>query len=677
MTVWKFQLLGEFVVRTDDGRELPIRRKKHQALIALVLLSENKKILRDQLLEILWGARSEEQARASLRGALSEIKKVFRPLGDCPIEADRQNAFLADAAQVETDLDSLIDSDSDASTQDLAQMARLNGGELLNSLRLNEQEFEVWKEITREHIRQLYRSALVKYLSLMENTEDAVEYEYTANRMLALDDADEDAHRALMKLYYRQGNLSQALRQFEKCTENLRENHGAVASEQTTELARSIRLASADSKTAEARPVRDGLKIAHIGATDLSLAIIPPSLPEYLDLGNNFNRKLAGEIVKEASRFRWFRLVPISETARFNAEELGLSGLSELSAATGAKYILSGRIEESLDGFQLEFLLMDGKSTTQIWDTEIQLETEEIDNAKSICEKFLGQLDVALRSSEVEDIRRRKPSTGYEHTMMALSSMYDFQKFNYEKTEDLFQKAIQHGPVNSWTYSFWSLWKMFALGQNWIPDPKAGFDSANTLARNAKDRDPRDAIAWVVAGHFESFWQKRFAQGKRFVDRARELNPYSSFVWMLSSATYSYIGQPDKALQQLEMSRSLCQPEDDRFMFMFDSAECLAHLYNHDAEQAAEWGEKIVSDAEEFSNGHKQFLVALGHLGRTRECKEILDSLMGLEPDFNVHDFLNRYPFNRDEDREYFREGLRLAGAPMGSIGANHLSAVE
>jgi DNA-binding SARP family transcriptional activator len=672
MAAWKFQLLGEFVVRSSDGRELPLRRRKHQALIALVLLADGKRILRDKLIEILWGVRSEEQARASLRGALSEIKRTFRAFGDCPIEADRQSVFVADPRAVEIDLDPLLDGDFIEDVDNLAGLVKLNGGELLNSLRLNENEFELWKETMRERFHQLYRSILFKYLSQTDNDDD--EHEYAAKRMLALNEADEDAIRALMKLYHRQGNSSQALLVFERGVEKLRENHGAVMSEKTKAAARKIRLDTANSEATGDRPEHNGLKIAHIGASDLSLAILPLSMPSCLNLGDNFGYKLAGEIVKEASRFRWFKVVSISETAKFDD---GKMGLSELSVATGAKYILSGNIEKVDDGFQLEFLLKDGKSTIHVWDCLIQLETEEIGNTQLICEYFLGQLDVALRLSEVDDIRRRKPSTGYEHTMMALSAMYDFQQISFEKTEELFQKAIDHGPVNSWTYSFWALWKMFALGQNWIADPKAGFKHARELARNAKSHDPRDAIAWVVEGHFDSFWRKQFGPAKNSVDRARELNPYSAFVWMLSSATYSYIGQAEEALRQLEKSRALSQPEDDRFMFMFDSAECLAHLYNHDAEKAAEWGEKIISDAEEFTNGHKQFLVALGHLGKTGEAKEVLEALMALEPDFNVRDFLDTYPFKRDEDREYFREGLRLAGVPLSKVNINHLTVVE
>lgn len=672
MLKWKFQLLGDFTAFAPDGSVLAISGRKHRALIAILLLSESMSVTRDYLLNLLWSSRFDTQARTSLRGVLSEIKREYRPFGACPIAADRTHVFIAEKINPEIDIDPLISGSNDQSANSLAVTVRLNGGELLSSLKIdNEQAFEHWKVTEQERVRKAYRKILWRYLNLRKGSEDTVEFEYTANRMLELDDADEDAHRALMQLYHEQGNRSLALNQFKTCEQNLRENHDSAVSEATADLAKKIRAVTAgDNQNFDTFHYETAQDTA-TGRSEVSLAVLPFSLQSGLELPEDIGHRLAGSISDEAFRFRWFRSIPSSETSRVHLPDLGLSSMM---MATGAKYVLDGHVEKSREDYVLIIKLIDGENSGTVWCERVPLTPQVLADPMLINEKILGQLDVKLRSNEIAQAHRlnREPSTGYEYTLLAMSNMYELSKSTYQDTETLFQNAINHSPNNAWAYSFWSLWKMFCLGQNWVDDYETGFEAANKFADIARNRDPEDAIAWVIAGHFSSFWKLNLEQGQRFVNIATDKNPYSSFVWMLSSATYAYLGEPEEALRRLEISYSL-SPIDTSFMFMYDSAACLAHLYNRDAHQAEKYGRQTISDAPQFSNGYKQLLVALGHLGKTTECQRYLKLLLELEPGFNIYGFLQKYPFGKPEDADYFREGMELAGAPEGSDAARHL----
>ena len=67
------RLLGPMAI-TNDGRPIVIASRKARALIGYLALREGIEVARASLTGLLWGDRSEDQARASLRQTLSELR---------------------------------------------------------------------------------------------------------------------------------------------------------------------------------------------------------------------------------------------------------------------------------------------------------------------------------------------------------------------------------------------------------------------------------------------------------------------------------------------------------------------------------------------------------------------------------------------------------------------------
>ncbi|MFT5506762.1 MAG: DNA-binding SARP family transcriptional activator [Gammaproteobacteria bacterium] len=673
MGCWEFRLLGDFVAIAPDSTNVVLPGKKQQAIIAMVLLSKEKRISREKLLGALWGSRSDDQARASLRGALSGIKRICNSFGGSPLGANRSFVFLSDNFEFDVDVSLIQPSIVLSNDAELRSLISLSGEDFLTSLKINECGFEEWKDLERENFRRDYRHILLNLLKGESNSKNS---EIIANRLLTMDDADEEAHRALMQFYASAGNRSMALRQFETCRKKTREHYGSDVSTETQILFEQIKSDSEKTELIKEITVSGAVKSMGTGALDVSLAIMPFGLSSDSDLGPDSGWLIGRDIAGAASKFKWFRVLSTRESFKFDINEIGSSGVSE---KTGAKYILDGMITGRNKQYQLTVELIDGFSNSTVWTISIDLDETEIKNTLWVNEKIVGQLDVRLRSNEIRYAHalNRQAASGYECTLLALSNMYEMLPSSYDETEKLFIKAVNYSPNNSWFYSFWALWKMFSLGQNWVDDASKAYVETSRLAKLAMKRDPDDALALVIAGHYESFWEGNLVQGRRLVDASLKLNPYSSFAWMLSSATYSYSGQAEEALSRLEKSYSLC-PVETHFMFMYDSAACIAHLFARNPERAEKFGRQTVSDTPDFSNGYKQLLVALGHQKKKKECRRYLARLLELEPDFNITRFLETYPFGKEDDRQYFGEGLVEAGAPLVSDDSkSRLSIVE
>jgi DNA-binding SARP family transcriptional activator len=71
-----FRILGPLEV-WDRERPLELRRHKHRALLADLLLDAGKAVSVDQLLDDLWGARPPPTARSSLQNMVSALRKVI------------------------------------------------------------------------------------------------------------------------------------------------------------------------------------------------------------------------------------------------------------------------------------------------------------------------------------------------------------------------------------------------------------------------------------------------------------------------------------------------------------------------------------------------------------------------------------------------------------------------
>ncbi|HSS64972.1 MAG TPA: tetratricopeptide repeat protein [Gammaproteobacteria bacterium] len=72
-------IFGTFRVADESGNEIPIKSRKSKALLAYLALPPGKPRSRERIMALLWSDRGDQQARASLRQALSGLRK---DLGD-------------------------------------------------------------------------------------------------------------------------------------------------------------------------------------------------------------------------------------------------------------------------------------------------------------------------------------------------------------------------------------------------------------------------------------------------------------------------------------------------------------------------------------------------------------------------------------------------------------------
>jgi TolB-like protein len=78
----RLSIFGRFRAADALGNEIPIKSKKARALLAYLALPPGKERSREEVMALLWSERGDEQARSSLRQALSGLRKELGEIAD-------------------------------------------------------------------------------------------------------------------------------------------------------------------------------------------------------------------------------------------------------------------------------------------------------------------------------------------------------------------------------------------------------------------------------------------------------------------------------------------------------------------------------------------------------------------------------------------------------------------
>jgi DNA-binding SARP family transcriptional activator/pimeloyl-ACP methyl ester carboxylesterase len=238
MTRLRLNLLGGFEVRLEPGLPVTFRTQKAQALLAYLALPPGRAHLRDKLAALLWGAMRDEQARASLRQALYEIRKS---LGDAAgaIRIEGQTVSL-DPTAVELDVATFTRLAAEDAPTALEEAALYYRGDLLEGFSVDEEPFEAWLMEERERLRELAVEALAKGLAHQRKAGALASAVLTARQLLKIDPLQETVHRTLMRLHGQLGQRAAALRQYQQCVTVLQRELGVEPELETKQLYQEI-----------------------------------------------------------------------------------------------------------------------------------------------------------------------------------------------------------------------------------------------------------------------------------------------------------------------------------------------------------------------------------------------------------------------------------------------------
>lgn len=218
MTRLRLEMLGGFEILSDKSQSLTLKCKKAGAIMAFLATHSRGLCSRERLSAMFWGDVGEAQSRASLRQALTNLRRLLREAG-CELIARGDHVGLPE--EVQTDV---VEFESALGGCDLrANEAAISlyKGEFLDGLRIGGDAYASWLLPERERLRSLATSAVTRLLDQADLTDPPSSAISAAFKILAHDPLHEQLHRGLMHVYMLRGDYSGALRQYRRCAEAL------------------------------------------------------------------------------------------------------------------------------------------------------------------------------------------------------------------------------------------------------------------------------------------------------------------------------------------------------------------------------------------------------------------------------------------------------------------------
>lgn len=235
----RLNLLGDLELITAEGQAVALHARKAAALLAYLAVNAGRAQPRDRLAALLWPDKDPAQGRTNLRQTLAALKRALPVPLENILSADTQSLRLVDAMVLTdvTRLESLLTAET---PQSLDEAAVLYRGDLLAGFTVRAPEFEDWLRGERQRLRERLLEALQQGLETCLAEGDDVRAVALGHQLLTVDPLREAAHRALMCAFVRQGQVTEALRQYRRCRQALREELGVAPETETEGLHREL-----------------------------------------------------------------------------------------------------------------------------------------------------------------------------------------------------------------------------------------------------------------------------------------------------------------------------------------------------------------------------------------------------------------------------------------------------
>ncbi|MFN2454288.1 MAG: BTAD domain-containing putative transcriptional regulator [Pyrinomonadaceae bacterium] len=242
----ELRLLGTFRAFVNDQpvNERLWKRRKNKLLVKLLALQPFHQLHREQVMESLWPEEDPDSAAKSLHRTIHEARHALEPHLSSPADShfisirDEQILLRApgklqvDAADFEQQAREALKNGCRQRYE--AALACYEGDLLIEDL------YEDWTAFPRERLRELYRDLSVRLAELLEVQGEYSEAIEHLKRVITRDLTDEEAHRALMRLYALAGNRNKAILQYRLCRETVRKDLEADPEQCTIQLYQQI-----------------------------------------------------------------------------------------------------------------------------------------------------------------------------------------------------------------------------------------------------------------------------------------------------------------------------------------------------------------------------------------------------------------------------------------------------
>lgn len=575
------QVLGGLSLRGGSDKPVELTARKSRQLLAYLAVPPGQVRSRDQLAALLWNDRQDEQARGSLRTALTGIR---RALGDDALIVEQDTVRLRPGS-LQTDYDRLKAlATNDGTAESLGDFYQ---GEFLAGNEHDSELFTDWLRGLRHECVDLAIEALERNARRVEKAGDNKKALSLLRESLSLEPLREQTHRKIMRLYAADGERAMALAQFRTCKDVLLHELDVGPDPETQALADRIALrdtsVSNDLRRPAARNDENSAFPRQIPIPDEtsdnpdeampSIAVLP-----FVNMSADaeqtyFADGVTEDISIDLSEYDTLSVTPKSSGEIYRGSQMPVA---QIAQELKVRYLLQGSVRKSGQTVRVSAILIDAMNNRQIWAERFDRTLEDIFELQSdIARSIVAALKVNLNLGDTQPQFRQITSSGEAYQIYLRAN--SFREARVKTTNilalELYEQAIELDPEFAHAYAALAECQASLADQN---EPEgdvfqAALDEAMTNCQKALQIAPDLPHAHLTMGHIFSA-KKNHDKAKELYLKSIALDPkYGDAYFCLANHYLSAEGNAELAFANFKKA-FLHNPDNRNCMMLLTTA---------------------------------------------------------------------------------------------------------
>jgi len=517
------QLLGPFRVSVRGKAVEEDRWARPQAKLLLKLLAVDPKhqLQRQQIMDAIWVDLDERAASASLHKIIHMARRALEP----KLKTGAESQFILtrdQQVQLSAPGDLWIDAEAfelksiqafrSGTHSECEAALALYGGDLLS-----DDLYSDWCTRRRSQLRSMHQELLMKVAMLYRDQGQHKLAIMNFEKLVAVEPSNEEAHRELMRLYVLSGRRSEALRQFRRCCDAVRNELDIEPEEATIQLHRRIL----------AKEIRPLPQTGYGQETDTPIDTIAV-LPFHNDTGDPglayLSTGIAESLIKNLSQLPRLRVLAYSTVARYKGRDLNPR---RLGRDLMVRAVAMGRLSRLNGQLSIATELVDTSDGSRLWGDQYRpRQADVLAVQEEISLEISEKLKLQMTFEERKRVGKRYTADPDAYTTY-LKGRFHWNKrtaAGLKTALDHFQKAIAKDPLYALAHSgladCYNLLSMYSV----VP-PKEAMPKAKAAALKALEIDESLAEAHTSLAYTYLYYDWNWSAAEQEFKLAIHLNP--------------------------------------------------------------------------------------------------------------------------------------------------------
>jgi len=653
----RIRLFGPMRAECADGVSFLPRNIRTRAVLAVLALADARPVSRSLLMTLLWSTRGREQAQASLRQSVHELRGILASLkGACLKSAGNRLILHAE--------DLWVDGNFVQTPRFTApHMQDVFRGPLLGDLFGLSDSFDAWILDERRRLSGGIRHKLESFLTKSPDHATTVRM---AEKVLSFDISHAAAWMALVQAYRALGDTAAALDVYHRYASEVRKFGAAPGLDLNTLLAECLTKQATDGNSA-LPATKDAVDRRPPRALRSRRAFAVPWRAAYLAVAPT--RGIGGAASDFAACIDWQIMSALCKFDDLSCAPAPRGIKAEISAqdlaTEGFDFLLELSVEHRSDQDHLSVRLRDLHLTGEVfWSQRMCRKASrgshfDTDFAAVLAPQIAAEI-LKQQSFVVENCPESELNV-CELALRASRSVERLDRQSLFAADTLLSGAMKRNPRQPALLAWSAYIQLLQLGQGWVCDGDATQRRIGELVDTCLSFNPDNASILSIAGHVLAFTQNRLEEGLSLQERALSKNGQLPSAWLFSGLAHTYAGEHTEAINRLQRAK-LLSPADQQAYFI-DMGLSLSYLLGGDIENALRASKTAIRLNPIFSSSFKVGVSASGYRD-AGSGEGLLKRLLLLEPALTVDRVLSRSPLTRRADRMRLSDGLRKAGLP-------------